>query len=108
MIGLTVFDGWSACKNASAFKNAGEITATLPDNPASLISRRRQMFPGVFLNVMVSCGSLIPVPSGTTSQLLLNHCLHHSKQFIFSFKPDPRNFRKPHVAVFDWNAVCKS
>src|SRR5260370_32235908 len=63
MIGLTTFEVWSARKSPAAFRKPGEIAATAPDNPPNLISRRREMFPGLFVNALVARGSLITIPS---------------------------------------------
>src|ERR1700739_2128206 len=66
MIGLTAFEGWPVHKSSAAFRRPGEIAATAPDNPPNLIKRRREKFPGLFVRVLVSRGSLIRIPSRHT------------------------------------------
>src|SRR5882724_159340 len=69
MIGLMAFAGWSARENAPALKKLGEIAAAAPDNPASLISRRRPMFTALFAIFLVSRESFIPIPLEKTSKM---------------------------------------
>src|SRR6266403_1116585 len=102
MIGLTAFEGWPARKSSAAFKRPGEIAAMAPENPPNLIKRRREMFPGLFVIVLVSRGSFIPVPSRhnvTTATQPLRSSLetvHFSLQNRFrEFQEDSRSCFPP-------------
>src|SRR6266481_3590708 len=100
MIGLTALDGGSACKSSAAFRRPGEIAATAPDNPPNLISRRREMFPGLFVNILVSRGSLIPIPSRhnvTTATQPLRSLLETVR---FSLQNRFREFREDSHSCF--------
>jgi hypothetical protein len=89
MIGLTAFDGWSGRKNAAAFMKLGVKAATAPDRPPNLITRRREILPGLFLNLSFSDELLIPAPSQ------INHTCYSTIAFItrnssfFASKPIP-------------------